>query len=312
LIDRYSFQEGIPEGFKFDFDSGIFHNPKHLQLQSITGWHTYVILNNEEESVVALLHVHIEKENARSPLRSPFGSILFSKTITSDILTKFVTFVELKLKERGVKKLTLKNPPEIYLPEEGERLRKVLTEFGYESNTETSAVIPVLERKFESTLHYSARKKVRKCEEAGFAFNQLTLPDLPVVYQFLKTSREEKKYSLSMSLEEITRAASVFPDAFFLTSVTDKNQLVAANISIQVNSRVLYNFYHDHLALYDAFSPLVFLNKGLYQICQQRKLELLDLGTSQIDGGLNESLHNFKLKLGAQPSNKLTFVKNLS
>jgi hypothetical protein len=115
-----------------------------------------------------------------------------------------------------------------------------------------------------------------------------------------------------MSLDELTKVTTIFPDAFFVTTVTDKDQLVAANISIQVNSRVLYNFYHDHLSSYDALSPVVLLNKGLYQICQQRKLDLLDLGTSQIDGRLNESLLNFKLKLGAQPSNKLTFVKNLS
>jgi hypothetical protein len=311
-LTGYSFQEGIPEGFKFDFDSGIFHNPKHLQLQSIAGWHSYVMLSNEERTVVALLHVHIEKEDARSPLRSPYGSILSSKSITHDLLTKFIGFIEVKLKERGVRKLTLKNAPEIYFPEESECLQKVLTENGYKSNAETSAVIPVSEIEFESNLHYSLKKKVRKCEEAGFTFNQLPLQDLPVVYQFLKACREEKNYSLSMSFDEMIQVTSIFPDAFFLTSVTDHNQLVAANISIQVNTRVLYNFYHDHHASYDALSPVVFLNRGLYQICQKRNIELLDLGTSQTDGRLNESLLNFKLKLGANPSNKLTFVKNFS
>lgn len=312
MIDRYSFQEGIPEGIKFDFDLGIFHNPQHLQLQSITGWHAYVMLNDDEHIVIALLHVHIEKEIAISPLRSPYGSILFSKTITTDLLTKFVNFIETKLKEIGVRKLTLKNAPEIYFPEESERLRKVLTEFGYENNAETSAVIPVSEKEFESMLHHSQRKKIRKCDEAGLTFNQLAIQDLPVVYQFLKICREEKGYSLSMSLDELTKVTNIFPHVFVLTSVTDKDQIVAANISIQVNSRVLYNFYHDHHALYDGLSPVVFLNRGLYQICQKRKFGLLDLGTSQTDDRLNESLLNFKLKLGAQPSNKLTFVKNLS
>jgi hypothetical protein len=311
-LTGYSFLEGIPEGIKFDFDSGIFHSPKHLELQSITGWHTYVILNEENKSVGALLHVHIDKENARSPLRSPYGSILFSKATSPELLTEFVAFIEAKLKEKSIKKLILKSAPEIYSPIESERLQKVLTECGYQSNAETSAVIPVSELVFESMIHHSERKKIRKCEEEGFSFNQLLLQDLPIVYQFLQTCREKKDYALSMTLDEMIKVTSMFPDAFFLTSVTDNDQLVAANISIQVNSRVLYNFYHDHLALYDALSPVVFLNRGLYQICQQRKLELLDLGTSQIDGRLNESLLNFKLKLAALPSNKLTFVKELS
>jgi len=208
--------------------------------------------------------------------------------------------------------LTLKNSPEVYARVESERLRKVLIESGYETNAEVSAVLPVTDKPFESALHHSERKRLRKCKESGLIFNQLALRDLPTIYQFLKGCREEKGYSLSMSLDELTRVTTVFPDVFFLTSVKHNDQLVAANISIQLNSRVLYNFYHDHQVSYDALSPVVFLNEGLYQICQHRKLDLLDLGTSHAEGKLNETLLNFKLKLGAQPSNKITFVKNLS
>ena len=309
----YLFQEGIPEGSTFDFDSGIFHNPKHLQLQSATGWRSFVMLSNVNRSIAALLHVHIEGENAVSPLRSPYGSILFSKTLASESITEFVNFIETNLKGKGVKKLTLKNPPEIYAPNESERLQKILTSLGYECTEEISAVLPVTLEKFESALHHSEKKRLRKCKESGLTFNQLPLHDLSIVYEFLKTCREEKGYSLSLSLDEIKRVINVFPEEFFLTSVTTNDgQFVAANISIQVNERVLYNFYHDHLASYDALSPVVFLNEGLYQICQQRKLLLLDLGTSQAGGKLNESLLSFKLKLGAQPSNKFTFVKKLS
>ena len=50
-----------------------------------------------------------------------------------------------------------------------------------------------------------------------------------------------------------------------------KDELVAANISIRVNEKVLYNFYHDHHQSYNLLSPVVFLNEGLYQFCQQQK-----------------------------------------
>jgi len=75
---------------------------------------------------------------------------------------------------------------------------------------------------------------------------------------------------------------------------------------------VLYNFYHDHSGDYDHLSPVVLLNEGLYNFCQRNKIGLLDLGTSNIDDKVNESLLAFKLHLGAQPSRKLTFFKTLS
>ena len=269
------------------------------------------MLHDSSGSIVALLHVHVENEIAVSPLRSPYGSILFSKKLTPDLLTQFVLFVEGGLKHR-IKKIQLKNSPEIYSPDENELLRNSLEALGYESTAETSAVIPVTTDKFESILHHSARKRLRKCKDAGLVFSQQPRQNLESVYQVLKDWREQKGYSLSMSLEELKKVTGIFPDVFFLTAVMDKDRLVAANISVQVNSRVLYNFYHDHDAEYDSFSPVVLLNEGLYMFCQQRALKLLDLGTSQIDGKLNESLFNFKLKLGAQPSNKFTFVKTLS
>jgi hypothetical protein len=42
------------------------------------------------------------------------------------------------------------------------------------------------------------------------------------------------------------------------------------------------------------------------------KIQFLDLGTSNIEGELNESLLNFKLNLGAEPSRKLTFTKKIA
>lgn len=270
------------------------------------------MVNEARETIVALLHVHVKNEIAVSPLKSPYGSIILSKELTPNVLAQFVDWVETKLKDRGVKKITLKNSPEVYAPQESECLNSALTTAGYQSQTELSAVIPVTKKDFFSNLHYSEQKRLRKCSEAGFVYSQLSVGKFQDVYQFLKACREQKGYSLSMTREDLENVINIFPDVFFLTAVMDHDRFVAANISIQVNARVLYNFYHDHDAAYNAFSPVVMLNEGLYHFCQQRKLELLDLGTSQTDGKLNESLFNFKLKLGAQPSNKITFAKNFA
>jgi hypothetical protein len=308
----YTFQEGLPAGFKSEIDSGIFHHPQHLQLQTHEGWHTYVLLNTVQKSIQGLVHFNLTETEARSPYRSPYGSFIFADRLSAKIITEFVLFTEQKLKTAGANTITIKNFPEVYAPEKHNMLLGPLLQSGYTiAQEEVSAVIPVTEKSFEAILHQSEKKKLRKSRKSNLTFEQLPLQHLADVYTFLKTCREEKGYTLSMTLNELDAVIKAFPDYFFLNVVKKSDQIIAANISIQVNSTVLYNFYHDHARAHDALSPVVFLNEGLYQFCQRHPLRLLDLGTSNANGVVNESLLNFKLRLGAQPSRKLTFVKKL-
>ena len=305
-----SFHEGSPEGLALTFDLGLFHNPKHLKLQADSGWTTFYIRN--QNSIEGLVHFHLENDQAVSPHRSPFGSFLFSDALAEDDLENFISFCELQLRSRGIKAITLKNQPEIY-SNQNKRLIDVLSKLKYEVNLEeTSAIIGITEKNFESGLHRSEKKRLRKCRESGLTFHRIDLNQLQKIYTFLEACRKEKGYALSMSYKEIKNLAGTFPERIMLTAVIDGNKIVAANISIRVYQHVLYNFYHDHASEYDPLSPVVLLNEGLYLFCQESKIEYLDLGTSMIDGKLNESLFNFKVNLGAKPSRKLLVHKTLA
>lgn len=307
----FSFHEGLPEGLKLNVDVGIFHDINHLKLQAASGWITFYIQNNRQ--VEGLVHFHLEKDEAASPYRSPFGSYLFSDAVTERVLTEFTIYCENQLISKKVKSITLKNPPEIYSTEKNKLLLNVFGKLNYQSSKEeTSAVITVNDKSFESGLHKSEKKKLRKCREGALTFEIMPSNQLQKIYIFLEACREEKGYSLSMSFEEIEKLANTFPERVILTAVIDNNRLAAANISIRAYDHVLYNFYHDHASEYDLLSPVVLLNEGLYQFCWQNKIQFLDLGTSNIDDKLNESLLNFKLNLGAKASPKLTFIKNLA
>jgi hypothetical protein len=307
----FSFHEGLPDGLTLNVDPGIFHDPNHLNLQAPLGWYSFYIQHNEQ--VECVVHFHLEKGEASSPHRSPFGSYLFSDAITETELTKFVMFCEAKLAAQSIQSIVLKNQPETYSTERNTLLLNVLDKLGYiPAKEETSAIIPVTSKTFESGLHKSEKKRLRKCRESALTFEIMPIEQLQKIYIFLEACRKEKGYSLSMSFEEIKKLAKTFSDRIMLTGVMDKNRIVAANISIRVYDHVLYNFYHDHASEYDLLSPVVLLNEGLYQLCQKDKIQFLDLGTSNIEGELNESLLNFKLNLGAKASRKLTFTKNLA
>jgi hypothetical protein len=311
LVD-YSFQEGLPAGFDSAFEAGIFFSQRQLELQADVGWHSFVALDHKNQKIVGAVHYHVDGLHAQSPFRSPYGSFIFSHDMSSDILKEFVTFAEHQLKRKGIKTLLLKNAPKAYAPAEIELLENTLLELRYDVELEeVSSIIPIGNASFESLLHRSHKKKIRKCRENGLVFEFLPLNHVEEVYGLLKSMRQEKNYSLSMSLDNIQRVISAFPDNFFLTVVKDGAKKVAANISVKVNSRTLYNFYHDHLSSYDSVSPVVLLNGGLYAFCQQQGFALLDLGTSTIDGKLDSPLFDFKCRLGGRPSSKRTFIKKL-
>lgn len=307
----YSFRKVALEAITSCIDDSLFHHPGHLKLQTLQDWHSFVLQKGMDDSS-AILHVHVHDSIARSPLRSPYGSILFSDKVPEDELISFIQYVEDELKAIGVEKIHLKNPPEVYHQEKGKRLHGVLLNTGYSvEKEEISALIPLSANLFEDGLHPSEKKRLRKCREAGFVFQQVSLDHLEEVYSFLLACRQKKNYSLSMSWDEIKILAETFPDRIMLMVVSDYERMVAASISLRVTNQVMYDFYHDHNAVYDQYSPVVLLLEGLYSVCQQRELNWLDLGTSQDGELINESLLTFKRRLGAIPSRKLTFVKNL-
>jgi hypothetical protein len=305
-----SFHEGSPGELPLNFDTGIFHDPKHLDLQTPAGWTVFYIWSGN--SIDGVVHFHVENDQATSPYRSPFGSFIFSDALTEDDLEKFILFCEAQLRNRNIKTITLKNQPEIYSPQ-NTMLANSLFKLKYKVEfEETSAVIEITEKSFDSGLHKSEKKRLRKCKDSGLVFEQAELNQLQKIYMFLEACRKEKGYALSMSYNEIQKLAQTFPERIMLTTVIDGNKIVAANISIRVYEHVLYNFYHDHSGEYDQLSPVVLLNEGLYLFCQQNKIQFLDLGTSMIDGKLNKSLFTFKVNLGAKPSRKLLVRKTLT
>jgi hypothetical protein len=51
--------------------------------------------------------------------------------------------------------------------------------------------------------------------------------------------------------------------------------------------------------------------EGIYEYCQVEKYRLIDLGTSALKGRPNFTLLDFKLNLGATPTEKVVYEKIL-
>ena len=152
---------------------------------------------------------------------------------------------------------------------------------------------------------------MKQAKEKGAQFKTLPIAEIDKVYEFILKCRTQRDQTLSMTLEQVNKVADAFPNEFFLFGIFVHKEMVAASISIRVHRDILYNFYSGHLKKFDSISPVVTLIGGMYKYCSSHQFHLMDLGTSAINGQPNFGLLDFKLRLGAVPSMKLTFEKDL-
>lgn len=314
LEEAYLFSEGTPAAeYNEDFSSTIFHNTRHLFLQDNANWYTYSILHQQTSTIHAIVHFHVAGEEAKSPLQSPFGSVLFSDQLPVQVLFKFLIFVEEQLRLKGVKTITVKNPPELYFSERMATLQVLLFNLNYHVNrAEIGSMIPVDDGIYLDKLEQWERRKYHMAVKKELVARQLSLNHIEEVYLFIAQCRELQSRKLSLSLEELKRIVDAFPDRFILFAIYQHDVLVAASINIVVTQHVLYNFYGAHNRQFNKLSPVVMLMDALYTYCQMHGLTYLDLGTSAIGNEPNFSLIDFKVRLGAQCTQKLTFQKKLS
>lgn len=284
-----------------------------MWLQDPDGWHTFFTLNRKYKQIDALLHVNLRDNVAHSPLKSPFGSIEYSETIQPLILYRFLEFVESRLRAKLVSKIILKNPPQAYRPHHAALLYTFLFNHGYRvADAEVGAVINVTSEKFQNSLHAWEKRRHKQAHAAGLTFKALSVEQLGEIYLFILGCRMKKGYKLSMSLHELKKTVLQFPSNFLVFGVFQAEKLVAASIAVLVYESILYNFFSDHSDEFDQLSPMVVLIEGLYNFGYENNVQLLDLGTSAVDGKPNFGLLDFKMHLGAKPTPKFTFEKNFS
>ena len=206
--------------------------------------------------------------------------------------------------------MQLRGYPFAYDPAASTLLAEVLPRLGYRvRQAELNNHLP-LTASFESRLHPSERRRLHKCRRHGFHFEQEPPYLLPLAYEFLARCREQKGQQLSLELARLQELFRLFPREHMLFSVRDgAGEWAALTVAIQVSGQILYNFYPASPLAYNAFSPVVMLNEGLHAFGQASGMRLLDLGTSTLPEGLNQSLLQFKRHLGAVPSLRLTFEK---
>jgi len=312
-LSKYTFQEGSYDSrFKIIFERNLFNESRHRFSQSEENWQTFSLINEQAEQVVAQIHFYVAGSIASSPYKAPFGSIEFSE-MEPETLFLFFTEVEQKLRSMGVKKVKIKDIAQQFRPKQFAILHAILHSLDFSAHAvEINSAIAIDDSEFKKKISGWEATHLRQSKREQFGFRIIPMEKLNQVYSFIQMCREEREMMLSMTLAQLKCTMQKCPNDFLLFGIFKKDELIAASISVIVNERILYDFYHSHSKSYDRFSPVVALIKGMYTFSQQHNFAWLDLGTSTLDGKVNFSLLNFKTELGGQLSVKLTFEKDLA
>jgi hypothetical protein len=310
-LNDYQFIQGKPPAnYSYAFEETLFNQEKHRELQSKNGWISFHIV--ADQKVFGAIHFLVENQIAKSPLRAPYGSLEANEEIDASVIERFLSFIQQHFSTRGIKELIIKSAPALYNFSLSYNIKKKFYESGFEIEaSDIQSVIMVTGSQLSARFHYSEKKRLRRCNFRKLLFQQLPATSAALVYDFIAECRRKKGFNISMTFEELEIVMKLFPENYLLFAVFDDDKIIAASICIRVSQIILYDYAHDHDHHYNNLSPVVFLVNGIYNYCQESKIELFDLGTSLSNGKLKVSLLEFKTRLGATVTEKLTYRKRL-
>ncbi|GAB3540692.1 GNAT family N-acetyltransferase [Spirosoma fluminis] len=291
----------------------LFNDPAHIRQQGQWPFYTVSALNKATQLAEARCTIFWEPTATVSPLAAPFGSIEFAPTLPDAVLHDLLRALIEASTKAGASTLRVVNYPRCYAPEQTDRLRQLFAAQGFCTvSTHPTFYLPVSHKPFKSSLAQSERRRLRKCQRAGFQFIHWQDPDIDTAITFLATTYQERGYQLSITPERLKNVLYQFQDKFSVFAVMDFKRIAALVITVRVSDTILYSFLPGSHSDYRTYSPMVMLIDELYHYCQQQSISLLDLGLS-VDGNQlpKPSLMQFKRNLGAQESPKLVVEKRL-
>ncbi len=144
---------------------------------------------------------------------------------------------------------------------------------------------------FEHGVSRGQLRQIAKCEQLGFEFERVYVPE--ACHEIITQNRRRKGREYALTLTDWERLFQM-PDTAYCFTVTPEP--IAAAMCVRVAPRVLYVSAWGDVDV-PSLSPVAFLARELYRWCAGNGFGLLDIGIAD-----EPSLAAFKMRLGFRPS----------
>lgn len=280
----------------------LFNEVRHIESQKpFDNLVTFVLFNKAEGYIDARLQIIEQKSQGFSPFRATFGGIEYSDNLPEKELSIFFNGVMKHPKVSQLSRLTITEKPNFY--------DSHTINWQSEKVIDTNQHLLVNTSSFINRIVPAEKRRLKKCINHGFSFEEIKNPDFDSAYQFVKINRERKGRPTTMNAQTLASVFEQMPNDYKLFVVKDGQKVIAMTILVKLNEDAQYIFLPADDASYHTFSPSVMLFNGVYAYCQQSNAKVIDFGISSEAGVLNEGLFRFKKNLGCVASEKITFRK---
>ncbi len=243
---------------------------------------------------------------------APFGGLVFETSPDLESEGQKWSQVEGAIKSRGVRQLIIKTWPECYAPKLWNVQDNYLRTAGFDIlHKEMNQHFDIGKDGFHKNLAKDKKYRLGQVSKNNLVFRRSGPEDLVAAYELFVAVRAEKGYPVTMTFEALQASFEQFPDHYQLYTLWEGDFMAAATVTIRVNHRVWYNFYHGDALEYRPASPLLLLIRHLHELAMAEGVEILDLGISSDQGMINPGLFDWKERLGCRESFKLIYQKNL-
>lgn len=248
-----------------------------------------------------------------SPFSAPFGGpVNLSGKARLEYITSFPLVLSDYLKSRGIKKIAITLAPMFY---DQAFLSELTTSFylgGYElKRFDLNHYFDLSFSTYMDKIEHSAKKNLNIALKHDFTFIRCSSDEEKKnAYNVIRRNREEKKYELKISYEEMKAIIDTVNHDFFLVKDNQGNNL-AASINFQVHPDISQVIYWGSLSKYDKTKVMNYLAFNIHEFFRERGLKYVDIGPSMINGGPNYGLSAFKKSIGCTVCNKVSFCKEL-
>jgi len=279
----------------------LFWDPEFSSLNS--GENELLKVSLLGSSSEAVIPYKLSKSTFRSPGIGTFGGFFAANKSTN----WHDTWAELISLNPKAHEYEIVFPPEYFYSEIFlNQISACIKLFEVEVTTDFNQHIALNDLSF-GDLSKGNRKKLRQFDEASGRILRGSSGNLEKVIDVLETSRKNLGLQLSMSKHQIRSAFLRMPKKYFHYSAVIEGTVVAAAITVELSPETLYVLYWGDIGGPSRnTSPVVALYWEIVKDARENGYSILDLGTSSVNGIVNEGLKKFKENLGAVVTSKHT------
>lgn len=282
----------------------IFNKQKYHKANKLNSVVCFERLSGDHSSFIRSSFV-IENNQAISLPNAPYCGLEISKTNATD-LQQALEEIQRNLFAKGCNKILIKQAPAL-LSDTTDTIHNTLTTFATSVSHEINHFIKL--EQFEDRIHSMQKRKIKKCKEESLSFNTEPIVSASEVYEFITKCRLQQGLNVNIAKEHFVNLINKLSKDYTIYTLRDRNGIIyACTVTLKVSDQTVYNYLPAFDRAYKSLSPLAYLQYMLCHNLSARGFTTLDLGISSINGIPQESLINFKEKMGGIRQYRYTYL----